>query len=346
MKVPTLVDCPYCRGTARNPLTLYPCEVCGGKGQVPRPDGSVTCRFCRGEGRDPYGLNPCPVCRGVGHIAASADATETKLPEGTITALATDVEGSHQLDRRFTDEELMLLVLESLKLRKEGKTPHGRSALTANVHDFAHDFGVTGKALRPFLEKSGGMAAINLRLAEILNRLRDLGLAMPGPDQPNGYILTQRGEQYAAEAPDSAKLWEATRRAQQLVDNHLREHCLALLLGGKVDAAVREATVYLETRIREQAGLGPEVYGRDVAIKAFNPDSGVLKVSEDRSEQVGAQHLFEGAIGLFKNPTSHHVKLDYDAVRARQVLALIDALLSVLDQAQKVRRRRERRAKT
>lgn len=79
--MPTVVDCPYCRGTARNPLTATPCEVCRGTGRVARPEGSVRCNYCRGGGRDPYGLSACPVCRGVGHIALAADAAETKPPE-------------------------------------------------------------------------------------------------------------------------------------------------------------------------------------------------------------------------------------------------------------------------
>lgn len=344
--MPLLVDCPYCLGTARNRLTATPCEVCGGTGRVPRPAGSVDCRYCRGEGRDPSGLAPCPVCRGFGHMALAADAAETEPAEGAITAFLADVEGEHRLDRQFGDEELKLLVLESLRLRKEGKTPHGRSALKADAYDFAHDFGVTGKALRLFLDKNGDIDSVNLRLAGILNDLRNTGVVMPSPGQPNGYVLTQRGEQYASEAPDAAKLWAAIKGAEQPVDDHLRQHCLDLLLGGKVDTAVRDATVYLETRVRERAGLGRRVYGRDVAVGAFSPDSGVLKVSDVKSEQLGAQELFAGAIGLFKNPSSHHVKLDYDPVRGRQILALIDALLSVLDQAEKVRRRRKPRAQT
>ena len=129
VKVPTLVDCPYCRGTAQNVLTATPCEVCGGTGRVPRPDGSLKCRFCRGHGRDPYGLAPCPVCHGFGHIALGADAAETELPKGTVTILFTDVEGSTALTQRVGDAKAREVLRAHERIVREALQSHGGSEI-------------------------------------------------------------------------------------------------------------------------------------------------------------------------------------------------------------------------
>jgi uncharacterized protein (TIGR02391 family) len=51
----------------------------------------------------------------------------------------------------------------------------------------------------------------------------------------------------------------------------------------------------------------------------------------DPGEQVAATNLFSGAIGLFKNPTSHR-PVNYDDPRvAGEIVLLADLLLRLLD---------------
>ena len=142
-----LVDCPYCRGTAQNVLTATPCEVCGGTGRVPRPDGSVKCRFCRGQGRDPYGLGPCPVCHGFGHIALGADAAEAELPEGTVTILFTDMEGSTSLTQRLGDAKAQEVLRTHNRIVRDALKAHTGSEIKHTGDGIMASFASASRAL-------------------------------------------------------------------------------------------------------------------------------------------------------------------------------------------------------
>lgn len=65
-------DCPYCKGTGRDPFALELCPVCKGSGRLRAfpEEQSVKCRFCEEEGRDPYRDAPCRKCKGHGVIYA------------------------------------------------------------------------------------------------------------------------------------------------------------------------------------------------------------------------------------------------------------------------------------
>lgn len=67
--------------------------------------------------------------------------------------------------------------------------------------------------------------------------------------------------------------------------------------------------------------------------RAFKPDGGLLcDSSADGGEQVGTMNLFQGAIGLFKNPVSHR-QVDYaNPTIASEVVLFADLLLRILDE--------------
>jgi uncharacterized protein (TIGR02391 family) len=97
-----------------------------------------------------------------------------------------------------------------------------------------------------------------------------------------------------------------------------------------VFVAMRE----VEIRVRELAGATDSDLGTKLMDKAFAPgNSGPLVDHDaDGGEQQATLALFKGAIGLFKNPTSHRaVRYDDPAVASDAVL-LADLLLRLLDQ--------------
>ena len=66
--------------------------------------------------------------------------------------------------------------------------------------------------------------------------------------------------------------------------------------------------------------------------QAFKPDGGPLADAElDAGERVGMMELFAGAIGTFKNPSSHR-QVDYDdPTEASEVVMFADLLMRLLD---------------
>jgi Protein of unknown function (Hypoth_ymh) len=88
------------------------------------------------------------------------------------------------------------------------------------------------------------------------------------------------------------------------------------------DAAVREAFVYLEARMRELGVVDPGsgLTGRQLVARLLpgngpseRGDVGLLGHLTDR-EQSGARELLNGAVSLFRNATAHRAT----AIRARK----------------------------
>ncbi len=65
--------------------------------------------------------------------------------------------------------------------------------------------------------------------------------------------------------------------------------------------------------------------------EAFAKDRGSLAdTPAEGGEQVATMNLFMGAIGTFKNPTSHRTVRFDDPVEAAQVIQLADLLMELL----------------
>ncbi len=123
-------------------------------------------------------------------------------------------------------------------------------------------------------------------------------------------------------------------------DNDLKQRCSDLLTAqGSFDRAVNQATLVLEARIRNRAGLPKELIGRGLVDKALNSDplKGLIVISEDPQEHEGICHICRGIVGAFRNPTHHHLLDHYTREDALRLCGFIDQLLSLIDKA-KVRK--------
>ena len=79
-------------------------------------------------------------------------------------------------------------------------------------------------------------------------------------------------------------------------------------------------------------GASDSDLGVPLIHRAFGKDGPLRDATLDRGEQTAAMELFAGAIGLFKNPTSHrNVEYDNPTVAA-EVILLADLLMRLLDQ--------------
>lgn len=109
-------------------------------------------------------------------------------------------------------------------------------------------------------------------------------------------------------------------------------------LRGDFEAAVFMAMKEVEVRVRSLAGFPNSLVGVPLMQEAFRPAKnpsgtpGPLWRGEgDAGEAVAIMELFKGAIGSFKNPSSHR-RVDFeDATEAAEVVLLADLLLRLLD---------------
>ena len=66
--------------------------------------------------------------------------------------------------------------------------------------------------------------------------------------------------------------------------------------------------------------------------QAFNPNDGpLIDPSHEGGERQARSDLFAGALGSFKNPTSHRTVTYQDPVEASEVVLLADLLMRILD---------------
>jgi uncharacterized protein (TIGR02391 family) len=117
------------------------------------------------------------------------------------------------------------------------------------------------------------------------------------------------------------------------VDLHplLHKKVRRLFLLGEYDFAVFAAFREVEIRVRDLIGAPESRIGIPLMREAFGLGGRLRATGEDEGELDATAHLFAGAIGVFKNPTSHR-EVDFDdPIQAAESVLFADLLLRLLD---------------
>jgi uncharacterized protein (TIGR02391 family) len=142
-----------------------------------------------------------------------------------------------------------------------------------------------------------------------------------------GYFITRRGQKLI-----DRNACEAYRRASMLPHSllhpRIESRVYPSFLRGAYDTAVFEELREVEVAVREAAAFGPEKYGENMMREAFNPTNGPpADKTSLKSEQEAMANLFAGAIGLYKNSSSHRTGTVQDpavAILANHLLRLVE----------------------
>lgn len=174
-------------------------------------------------------------------------------------------------------------------------------------------------------------------LSEGWSWLMTHGLVVPDASQhsPNAYRVSRLGLQTLEHG--LAGLAAAERLGVTTLHPRIGQRVEQQFLLGEFEQAVFIATKEVEVRVREMAGLSNSVVGTDLMAQAFSPKiPGPLADSTaNGGEQVAMMELFKGAIGLFKNPSSHRPVNYEDPVLASEIVLFADLLQRLLDQVEK-----------
>lgn len=158
------------------------------------------------------------------------------------------------------------------------------------------------------------------------------GLVVRDPSQSSAdaYRVTRLGEETLEYGV--AKLTAAERLGVAL-HPRIAQRVEQQFLLGEYELAVFAAMRQVEIRVRELAGAPDSLLGVALMKQAFSRHGpGPLVDTEaEGGEQEAEMSLFAGAIGLFKNPTSHRAVSYDDPVMASEVILLGDLLLRLLD---------------
>jgi uncharacterized protein (TIGR02391 family) len=135
------------------------------------------------------------------------------------------------------------------------------------------------------------------------------GLLLPAPgyQDRDWVIVSERGKGLVSkEKFDGYR--QSARFPRGILHPSIVSNTFALFLRGHYDTVVFEAFRAVEVAVRDAAQLQHALVGVELMRRAFAENTGQLTdTSLVLSEQQAMSHLFAGAMGLFKNPTSHRL---------------------------------------
>ncbi|GAB3404724.1 TIGR02391 family protein [Flindersiella endophytica] len=167
-------------------------------------------------------------------------------------------------------------------------------------------------------------------LSEAWTWLMTKGLVAWNPTQSSeaAIFVTRRGQEVLEQG---LAYLRAVERLD--IDLHpvLESKARPQFLRGDFETAVFVAMKEVEVRVRQLSGAPDSLLGTALMQHAFAPNGVLARGQADRGEIVAEMELFKGAIGLFKNPSSHR-PVPYDnATTAAEIVLLADLLLRLLD---------------
>jgi uncharacterized protein (TIGR02391 family) len=150
------------------------------------------------------------------------------------------------------------------------------------------------------------------------------------------FFVTDRGWD-VAENDAALPQIEAAERLGVDLHPRIAERVRAQFLLGEAETAAFIAMRDVEIRVRELSGASQGDLGVPLVKSAFREGGRLADPEQEPGEQQATMALFWGAIGVFKNPSSHR-EVDYgDLTMASEVILLADLLLRLLDRIQRRR---------
>lgn len=174
------------------------------------------------------------------------------------------------------------------------------------------------------------------RLSDAWAWLQAHGLLGPDPTQSTGgwQRVTARGHEIANDPNAVAAVLADERLAMQL-HPLLEADVRAIFALGNYETAAFSAMKAVEVRVRALAGASDSAIGVKLMRESFKAGGPLADPDADGGEQVATMELFAGAIGTFKNPTSHRVVTYNDPAEAAEVVLLADLLTRLLDRVER-----------
>jgi len=169
-------------------------------------------------------------------------------------------------------------------------------------------------------------------LATGFQHLINIGMLVPNAhSSPYGwFVLTQRGKAVITDA-DYEHFRKVSLYPRGTIHATIEQETYAEFLRGDYETAVFKAFKAIEVEVRLSANLPAELVGKAVMERAFNESGALTDTSEVKAEQEALMKLFSGAIGRFKNPTSHREFDISDPAEAIEIIQFASLLMRTLD---------------
>lgn len=159
------------------------------------------------------------------------------------------------------------------------------------------------------------------------------GLLIPEPGNTNNWHVLSRLGRRIKTKQDFDSFLQSRLFPKDSLHSELVNKVFSLFLSGDYETAIFKAYKIVKVAVRDGCGEDFEaLYGVDLMRKAFHPKNGPLTdQSEPEPEKEALMHLFAGAVGRFKNPSSHkHIPID-NPQETIEILSFASHLLRIID---------------
>ena len=151
-----------------------------------------------------------------------------------------------------------------------------------------------------------------------------------GLSSTNTYFVTRRGKKI-----ETLEDYESYRKADLLRKHQLHpiiaDKVWRIFAQGSYGTAVLEAFKQVEIAVRKVGGYADTDYGTNLMGKAFHTDNGNLTdENQQDAEKQACLLLFSGAIGYYKNPSSHR-EVEFNPEEAAEIIILASHLLRIVN---------------
>lgn len=177
----------------------------------------------------------------------------------------------------------------------------------------------------------GQQKTISRALMEAWSWLEREGLLIPTPGRTDDWFFVSRRGKQIVKSTDLASYRKANILPKYLLHPAIAHKVWATFLRGDYDIAVLQAFREVEITVRKAGGFTNSDIGKKLMHDAFHKDNGPLTdMSLDKGEREAIPQLFAGAIGLYKNPSSHREEID-NPEDAAKLIVFASHLLDVVD---------------
>jgi uncharacterized protein (TIGR02391 family) len=158
------------------------------------------------------------------------------------------------------------------------------------------------------------------------------GLIAPKPGSQGEWVFVTRRGRVLKNHVDLAALRSANLLPRKMLHPVLVTKVWATFLRGDYDTAIFQAFKEVEVAVRTKGGFAATDFGIELMRKAFHTQNGPLTDTQrPLAEREALAHLFVGAIGSYKNPTSHRHLIINDPGEAVEITILASHLLRIVD---------------
>ncbi len=176
--------------------------------------------------------------------------------------------------------------------------------------------------------------AVRIAITEAWNWLEVNALLIPaeGANGQNGFRILGRRAHKIADDTDFAQFLASRTLPKEILHRRIADKVWSAFLRGEYESAVFQAMKAVEVYVREAGGFGNDLVGVALMQEAFKRDGGLLTdMAAEPAERVSRMQLFCGAVGSYKNPSSHRDVNFEDANEAIEVIMLANHLLRIVD---------------